>query len=530
MTSATTDRALPPVQTDRFESSAEHAFPAGEMLVSTTDPGGVITHCNEAFARASGHAVDELVGRPHSIVRHPDVPAEVFEDLWRTITEGHPWSGVLKNRRRDGKACWVAANIVPLRRDGRLEGFMSVHALPPPEQVAQAEALYAELARQAAGGRVRVRLVEGKVEPTGLRGAAVRFWRSGVTARLALVVMVTVAIGMLPHWLGLAGPGHAWIQFGALAFGAALQLAWFERRIHANIREAAGFASELAACNLASELREDRYGPLGALPERLRQIQVNLRAVVGDVRQGVEAFTAAAGEISRGSQDLAARTETQVINLQQTAATMELLSNALRDSATAVQEVARHGARTTAVATDGGQAIDRVAATMETISAESRSMRDIVGVIEGIAFQTNILALNAAVEAARAGEQGRGFAVVAAEVRTLAQRSAEAAREIRGLIASSGSQIGDGAEQMGRAADTIREAVVAIRRVGELIDGVARASEQQATGIAQVNEAVAHLDTMTQGNATLAEEYAASAETMAARAGMLRRAVGVFVA
>jgi len=530
MTHAPSNRISPQVQPERSEAPQERALPADDMLVSTTDPRGVITHCNDAFARVSGYSLEELVGKPHSIVRHPDVPAAVFEDLWRTIVAGRPWSGVLKNRRRDGKAFWVAANVVPMQRGGRLEGFMSVRTRPTPEQVAQAEALYAELARQAGGARARMRLVEGKVEPTGLRGAAVRFWRSGVTARLSLVVMLNVVIGMAPHWLGFAGPGHAWIQFAALAFGAVLQLAWFERRIHANIREAAGFASDLAACNLSTELREDRYGPLGALPERLRQIQVNLRAVVGDVRQGVEAFTAAAGEISRGSQDLASRTETQVSNLQQTAATMELLANTLRESATAVQEVAQHGARTTAVATDGGQAIERVAATMETISAESRSMRDIVGVIEGIAFQTNILALNAAVEAARAGEQGRGFAVVAAEVRTLAQRSAEAAKEIRALIASSGSQIGDGAEQMGRAADTIREAVVAIRRVGELIDDVARASEQQASGIAQVNEAVAHLDTMTQGNAALAEEYAASAETMASRAGMLRRSIGVFVA
>jgi aerotaxis receptor len=508
----------------------EHTFSADEMLVATSDALGAITHCNEAFARVSGHAVDELIGQSHAIERHPDVPDAIFADLWATVSRGRPWSGVLKNRRRDGDHYWAQVDIVPLLRDGQSVGFMSVRTKPAEEQVEQAQALYAALRRQADTGRARFRLVDGKVEPTGLRGAVVRFWRSGVTARLSLAVAIMIVVGMLPHWLGFAGPGHAWAQFGALATGAAIVLSWFERRINSNIREAERFATEIAACNLTTSLRQDRYGPLGSLPDRLRQIQTNLRAVVGDVSTSTTGFVTAAAEITRGSQDLTSRTESQASSLQETSATMQLLASTLRDSAAAVQEVAKHSARTTAVAQEGGEAIDRVSGAMTAITQESQRMRDIVGVIEGIAFQTNILALNAAVEAARAGEQGRGFAVVAAEVRTLAQRSATAAKEIKGLIESSGEQIGDGARQMALAAETIREAVTAVRRVGVLIDGVAQASQQQAAGIAQVNEAVAQLDTMTQRNAALAEESAASAETMALRAGTLRRSIGVFVA
>ena len=518
------------MQADRYVTQREHDYAADEMLVSTTDTRGVITHCNDAFARVSGYCAGELIGAPHNILRHPDMPAAAFRDMWRTIGGGRPWSAVVKNRRKNGDHYWVVANVVPLMKEGKPTGYMSVRTKPTPAQVAEAQALHAQLARQSDGARERVRLVQGKAEPTGLRGVLVRFWRSGATARLSLVVAATVVIGMLPHWLGLAGPGQGWVQFAALALGGVLELAWFERRINANIREAEAFATDLAACNLLTAMREDRFGPLGALPHRLRQIQLNLRAVVGDVRQGVDVFTVAAGEIARGGQDLASRTETQVSSLQQTSATMELLASTVREAAVAVQEVARHSARTTAVAQDGGVAIEQVCGAMSAISEESRSMRDIVGVIEGLAFQTNLLALNAAVEAARAGEQGRGFAVVAAEVRALAQRSASAAKEIRTLIASSGAQIGSGAQQMTHAASTIREAVGAIRRVGALIEEVAQASQQQAAGIAQVSAAMAHLDTMTQGNAALAEEYSASAESMSSHAGMLRRSVGVFVA
>jgi aerotaxis receptor len=508
----------------------EHAYAVDEMLVSTSDARGIITHCNEAFARVTGRDAGALIGQSHAIERHPDVPEAVFADLWTTISGGRPWTGTLKNLRADGSHYWAQVHIVPLMRDGAPAGFMSVRTKPTQEQVDHAQALYAALAHQAESGRRRFRLVDGHVQPTGLKGAVVRFWRSGVTARLSLAVAVMLVIGMLPHWLGHAGPGHAWTQFAALALGAAIELAWFERRINANIREAERFATEMAACNLTTTLREDRYGPLGSMPERLRQIQLNLRAVVGDVSRSTDGFTAAAAEITRGSHDLTARTESQASSLQETAATLQLLSSTLRESATAVQEVAKQSARTTAVAQQGGVAIERVSGAMTAITQESQRMRDIVGVIEGIAFQTNILALNAAVEAARAGEQGRGFAVVASEVRTLAQRSAAAAKDIRVLIESSGAQIGDGARQMALAAATIREAVTAVQRVGVLIDGVAQASEQQATGIAQVNQAVAELDTMTQRNAALAEESTASAETMSARAGTLRRSIGVFVA
>jgi aerotaxis receptor len=508
----------------------EHEFEGREMLVSTTDRRGVMTHCNHAFAQVSGYEVDELIGQPHNMIRHPDMPASVFKDMWATIGHGKPWTGMLKNRRKNGDHYWVMANVTPMMEDGKPGGYMSVRTQPTREQVEQAQALYATLAREeAAGGRRSVHLEGGKVRLPGLRGRAQRFWGSGVTARLGLVVTAVVLIAMLPHLLGWSLAGNAWVQFAALLLGAVLQLVWFERRINANIKDAERFASEMAACNLTTTLRHDRYDPLGALPDRLRQIQINLRAVVRDVRQEIDGFTTAAAAIAHGSHDLSARTESQASNLEQTSATMNQLASTLGETAESARQVARHSAHSTDVARQGGEAIEQVSQTMAQITQASKTMGEIVGVIEGIAFQTNILALNAAVEAARAGEDGRGFAVVASEVRALAQRSAMAAKDIRVLLGSSADQIGQGARQMAQAAATVREVVGAVRTVGELVNQITQASQEQASGVSQVNEAVSQLDAMTQQNAALVEASAASAETLNRRTDTLQRSVGVFV-
>ena len=506
----------------------EYDYPSSEMLVSTTNPQGVITHCNEAFSRVSGYTCDELLGQPHNLIRHPDMPAEAFKDMWSTIGRGKHWSGVVKNRRKNGDHYWVMAHVTPIVENGKPRGYMSVRTKPTVAQVQGAQALYARMASERASGRHTSRLQEGRVLPLGWRLPFVRFWRAGVTARLSLAVGLMVLIAMLPHLLGVSWAGNAWAQLGCLAIGAAIELRWFEKRINRHLRDAERFASELAACNLSTTIDDDPYTPLGSLPVRLRQIQINLGAVVGDVLGQIEMFSLAVDEIARGSGNLSQRTETQASSLQQTSSTLDELAGTVGQSAQTALQVFDSSAHCTQAAQQGGEVIESATRAMQEITASSRKMGEIIGTIEGIAFQTNILALNAAVEAARAGEHGRGFAVVASEVRSLAQRAGGAAKEIRELIGSSSARVEQGAREMDMASRTVHEVVREVGQMNALVKNITDASQEQSRGIGQINAAVAQIEAMTQQNAALVEESAAAVETLRAGTVGVRRSVSVF--
>jgi methyl-accepting chemotaxis protein len=260
----------------------------------------------------------------------------------------------------------------------------------------------------------------------------------------------------------------------------------------------------------------------------LKRTQENLAGVVATVRGGVDEINVGAREISAGNTDLSSRTEQQAASLEETAASMEQLAATVKQNAENAREANQLAASASGVAERGGAAVSEVVNTMSAISASSRKIVDIVAVIDGIAFQTNILALNAAVEAARAGEQGKGFAVVASEVRSLAQRSAQAAKEIKGLIEDSASKVGAGAQQVERAGATMQEIVASVKRVTDIMGEIAAASTEQSSGIDQVNRAVAQMDEVTQQNAALVEEAAAAASSLEDQSDRLMQAVAVF--
>ncbi len=322
------------------------------------------------------------------------------------------------------------------------------------------------------------------------------------------------------------------LQMGLL-IGAALGLAlglswWLIRSITGPLNEAVQVASGVAAGDLSLPISAGGSNETGRLLNALREMQTRLSAIVREVRDGAESVATASAQISSGNHDLSARTEQQASALEETAASMEQLGSTVKGNADNAQQANQLALAASQVAGQGGDAVSQVVGTMREISDSSKKIADIIGVIDGIAFQTNILALNAAVEAARAGEQGRGFAVVASEVRSLAGRSAEAAKEIKSLIGASVERVELGSSQVDRAGSTIEEVVASIRRVTDIMGEISAASSEQSSGVAQVGEAVTQMDRATQENAALVEESAAAAESLKQQAQQLVQAVAVF--
>ncbi|MDH0901245.1 methyl-accepting chemotaxis protein [Comamonas aquatica] len=300
------------------------------------------------------------------------------------------------------------------------------------------------------------------------------------------------------------------------------------RQITVPLDQAVALADTIAAGDLTAEVQDDRKDELGRLLRSLQTMAQRLRDVVSEVRNGVEAVSSAASQIATGNHDLSGRTEQTAANLEETAASIEELTSTVAQSTDTARQANQLATTAVQAAERGGHVVEQVVTSMQQITHSSHKISDIIGVIDGIAFQTNILALNAAVEAARAGEQGRGFAVVAGEVRLLAGRSAEAAKEIKALIAASVSNVDAGSAQVAQAGASMQEIVASVRRVTDLIGEISAAASEQHDGFAQVNQAVSNLDQMTQQNAALVEESSAAAMSMNEQAQRLAQVVAVF--
>jgi aerotaxis receptor len=485
-----------------------------QAIVSKTDLDGNIVYVNPYFEHISGFCAAELIGQPQNIMRHPDMPAQAFADLWQTIRAGIPWTGLVKNRCKNGDFYWVKANITPIKENGRTIGYMSVRTKADRAQIATA----AEAYRKIASGARNIRIKNGQVVYLGLSNLLARLGHVSLAMRIWLATSVVNVLQIAVCLAALFADGTSdltrWGIFGATAFGFLINVfLWYTLR--SGMLQPLGRALEgarlIAAGDLTGSFDTDSTDEVGQLLRALQQMNNNLIATIRDVRFNIDAMAVATKQIAAGNADLASRTESQAASLEKTASSIEEFSSTVK-----------------ANAEQGGEIVSEVIATMDEINASSRRVVDIIGLIEGIAFQTNILALNAAVEAARAGEQGRGFAVVAGEVRNLAQRSSAAAKDIKQLIEISVGKVSTGMERAQRAGATMDQVVNSVKQVTTIMHEISTASREQSIGVDQVNQAVNHMDQVTQQNAALVEEAAAAAISLADEAGHLRDAFSLF--
>jgi aerotaxis receptor len=497
---------------------------ADQTLVSVTDLKGRIMYCNAAFIAVSGYSQAELLGQSHNIVRHPDMPEEAFRDMWATIQARRPWTGLVKNRRKNGDHYWVQANATPMLDGEQITGYLSVRTAPSQAAIAAADSLYAQMQADRAAGRSGHALLHGTVWRTGLAGRLQRLLAPGIVGKLALL-QTLLGLGLLGLlWLGTP------ITLMALALAAAATLtvaatqAMAVQPLVALVQD----ANHLAAGDLAHAVRTGERGLTGQLQQALQQMSVNLRTVVSDVRAEIDALNTSVQEIADGNEDMSSRTEAQASNLEQTAASMEEINSTVQSSADSAARGHELANSTGHITQRSNEAVQSVAHTMQEISDSSNKITEIIHLIEGVAFQTNILALNAAVEAARAGDQGRGFAVVASEVRALAQRTTAAAKEIKQLIGESAQRVNTGGEQTRVALERMESALDAVSKVGTVLEEISTASGEQRLGISQINEAITQMDSLTQQNAAMVEELAATARSLQGQTNEVSNSMRLF--
>ncbi|MBS7660758.1 methyl-accepting chemotaxis protein [Pseudomonas lalucatii] len=495
----------------------ERSFPAQQRLISTTDAKGQITYCNEAFIEISGFGRDELMGAPHNLVRHPDVPSAVFEHMWQTLKQGKPWMGIVKNRRKNGDHYWVNAYVTPMLEKGQLVGYESVRVKPTAEQVRRAEALYQRInaGKSAIPSRDR--------------------WLPVLQNWLPFI-LVSQAGFLVGAWLD-----SSWGFLLAALLCVPLGLAgvnWQQR----GIKRLLQLAEQTTSDPLIAQMYSDSRGAQGRLEMSMLSQEARLKTCLTRLQDSAEYLTQQAQRADALAQNSSAgldrqRQETEQVATavnEMAATTLEVASNVAR-TAIATQEANRLTSQGRNIAAETREAIQRlslsVGETGETVTRlaqDSNEIGGVVDVIKGIADQTNLLALNAAIEAARAGEMGRGFAVVADEVRSLAQRTAESTEQIHQLIAKlqrtaeeavmtmeiGRKQADDGVDSVQKADQALAGISDAVANIADMANQIAAAAEEQSAVADEINQNITNI-------AQLADQTAGEAQSTAQLSGEL---------